>query len=269
MKTKIEGLILTKNPYRERDLVCKVLLRSGKIVTVMFFGGQGGGAKKKSSFLELGHLMKIELSKVNKKSVEMYTAKEYSLSWRHEKIRLDHAAFYLMCFFLEVLSKVAVEDNLLQDEDHIEHEGIFRVASNALFYLEDALVKKEFDKGREFLLFMTKLLFELGVAPDFESCSFCDLPLHNFQTLSFHVAQGGFSCPRCEDVQVSTNMGQGEKDSSKELQEKIKEVWTLKYSEYQKVSVSNKVVLKTLFNYFCYQFQFGEEQFKTLKMVLS
>ena len=52
MQTKIEGLILSKVPYDERHVIANLLLRSGRKVSVVFYGGRGGGKKQKSSILD-------------------------------------------------------------------------------------------------------------------------------------------------------------------------------------------------------------------------
>ncbi len=76
MNTKIEGILLSKLAHGERNLLVKLLLRSGKIISVMFYGGRGGGEKKKSSVLEIGTMLKVELAR-SKSNSELYSAKEW------------------------------------------------------------------------------------------------------------------------------------------------------------------------------------------------
>ena len=98
MQNKIEGLVLSKVPYDERHIIANLLLRSGRKVAVVFYGGRGGGKKQKSSIIELGFMLSVELAHAKTNS-DIYHAKEWNLVWNHDLIRLDHTAFYLMCFF--------------------------------------------------------------------------------------------------------------------------------------------------------------------------
>src|SRR5690606_37672537 len=107
MNTKVEGIVLTKHPQGERNLVVKLLLRSGKVVSVMFYGGRGGGEKKKSSVLELGTMLKVELARSRSNS-DMQSAKEWEAIWMADKVRTDHIAFYALCFIVQVAAKVAI-----------------------------------------------------------------------------------------------------------------------------------------------------------------
>ena len=48
MQSKIEGIVTSKIPYDERHIIANVILRNGKKVSVVFYGGRGGGPKQKS-----------------------------------------------------------------------------------------------------------------------------------------------------------------------------------------------------------------------------
>ena len=85
MQTKIEGILIRKIPYQDRHIIGTLLLRSGRKVSVLFYGGQGGGKKLKSSTLELGHMLRVELGR-SKSTSDLYRAKEWSPIWIHEKI---------------------------------------------------------------------------------------------------------------------------------------------------------------------------------------
>ena len=87
MRVKIEGIILAKNLFKERDLICRLLLRNGKQVSVLCYGGQGGGRRMKSSLIELGHLLSLEISRFRRNHQGMYSSREYSLVWHHRYLR--------------------------------------------------------------------------------------------------------------------------------------------------------------------------------------
>ena len=63
METKLLGLLISKHSFSGRNFIGKVLLKEGQIITVSFYGGAAGGSKKKSSILEVGFVLAIELQK--------------------------------------------------------------------------------------------------------------------------------------------------------------------------------------------------------------
>ena len=141
----LEGIIIHKTPFKERDLICNVLLRSGKKVAIYFYGGRGGGKKTKGSILEVGFMMKIT-SAPRRKVVDtnIIIAKEYKHIWNSEYIRDNYKAFYLSSFFMEYIGKIALESNhdeISKDDD----SGLFRVLSNSLYFLDDSIKNKNFD----------------------------------------------------------------------------------------------------------------------------
>jgi len=168
MREKIEGLILSKHPQGERNLVSKVLLRNGKKISVLFFGGQGGGKKQKSSIVEPGYLLEIQLQSKKGHRGELYSTNEWKLSWGHQQVRNNHQAFFLLCFFVEVLNKVSMEDDLLEDFTGDEDTGHFKVLSNALFYLDKCLTEDNFELSTHTAFFLSKLMVELGIAPEMD-----------------------------------------------------------------------------------------------------
>ena len=72
----IEGILIRKTPFQERHVMGNVLLRNGKSLSVLFYGGQGGGKKSKPSTLELGHLFSITASP-GKNYSDIIRAKEW------------------------------------------------------------------------------------------------------------------------------------------------------------------------------------------------
>lgn len=268
MQTKIDGIILNKFPYRDRDLVLHLLLRSGHKISLMVYGGRGGGKKMKPALLEPGYLAKFELSPQSK---EMYVAKEYALDWRHEEVRNDYQAFLLMSFFLELIDKVAPEATLKEGDDNLndEYVGLFRVLSNALFYLDHALKCKSFSIFSHLELFIIKMSFELGVAPAFSRCTYCSSDLKISTTASFEMQHGGFSCTACMTKnEVKSNLVFLDQDVSKALWDKVIRVWQLKYQDYAQLSASNKFISEKYMQYLCYQFQLDINSFKSFRMLI-
>lgn len=268
MQTKIDGIILNKFSYRERDLVLHLLLRSGHKLSVMVYGGRGGGKKMKPAILEPGFLARFEVSPQSK---ELSVAKEYSLDWRHEEIRNNYQAFLLMSFFLELIEKVAPEANLKDGDENLNEEyvGLFRVLSNALFYLDHSLKNKVFSHFAHLELFLIKMSFELGVAPAFSKCTYCSCDLSLSKTASFEMQHGGFSCTNClEKHEIKSNMQALDQDVSQLLWDKIIRIWQLKYQDYGQIGASNKFISEKYMQYLCYQFQLDISSFKSFKMLI-
>ena len=116
MLTKIEGLILSKTPYGDRHLICRLLLRNGRKISAIFYGGQGGGKNQKGSLIEAGYMLKLELKRGSGKSEEsVYSVKEFSPIWQHKKIRENFNAYYLLCFFVEITEKISQREDLKAD----------------------------------------------------------------------------------------------------------------------------------------------------------
>lgn len=81
-----EGLVVNRVPYKERDLIVKVILRNGMVGSFYVYGGQGGGKHHKPSAFEIGHMMRIQIKDQRMKydGSELMIASEYSLSFIFE-----------------------------------------------------------------------------------------------------------------------------------------------------------------------------------------
>lgn len=268
MQTKVEGLILNKILLKEKDLLCKLLLRNGKKISVLFYGGKSGGAKRKNTVLELAHLIKVELQykRHHAGGDEIYAAKEWTLSWAPKNIRKSYSAFYLMNFYLEVAAKMATDAHLHADDaENSDEEGAFRVLSNGVFHLDQDLGLKKADLGRHMWFFLAKLSYEMGVAPNVESCVFCENPLLSGQPSELSLAQGGLICASC----LAQN-GENPRHfaGNQELIPKLRGAFRLKYSENGQISAPSKEENHQLFSYLCYQFHLRENDFKTLNLLV-
>ncbi|NOT79594.1 MAG: hypothetical protein HOP07_11430 [Bacteriovoracaceae bacterium] len=262
MQTKIEGLVLSKIPYDERHIIAHLLLRSGRKISVIFYGGRGGGKKQKSSVIELGFMLSVELATAKTNS-DIYHAKEWALVWNHDLIRMNHQAFYLMCFFLEVVNRIAPTENLHEvHEENIEMVGLFTSVSNAIVHLEKSLVAQSFFRHSHTVIFLTKILLHLGVFPEREQCTLCGIDLQGFNDMYLLPEEGGFSCPPCMNQRQSYSV-----QSGRELWEIVGHIAHTKYGDLSSVQLEYKSLPKMLFHYFCYQFHFEEKDFKTASLV--
>lgn len=263
MQTKVEGLILSKVPYDERHIIAHLLLRSGRRISVVFYGGRGGGKKQKSSIIELGFMLSVELTTSKSANTEIYHAKEWSLIWHHDLIRANHTSFYLLCFFLEVANRISPVENLHDvHEENTEMVGVFTALSNALVYLEKSLKEEQFYLHSHAVIFLTKTLLHLGVFPEREHCTLCGIELQGFNDMYLLAEEGGFACPPCMSQRKSYSV-----QSGRELWELVGHIAHKKYSELGFLKLEYKSLPKMLFHYFCFQFHFEEKDFRTLSMI--
>lgn len=263
MESKIEGLILSKMPYQERHLLTTILLRSGKKITAIFYGGRGGGKKQKSSIVELGFMCAMELRSTNENS-EIYYVKEWSLIWNHAHIRNNSEAFYTMCFFLEICNKISQEENLHNVHSHdLLDQGIFVTLSNALVICEKSLALKCFFSSEQIIIFLAKICMHLGVFPTRENCQVCDVKLNLKTQLYLQINNGGFVCSNCEINLHAVD--------EKMLWEILGLFAHEKYSELYNFKISDPTLAfyfaKQLFTYFCYHNHFERFEFKTTALL--
>lgn len=270
MKTKIEGILIRKTPYQDRHIIGELLLRSGRTVSVLFYGGQGGGKKQKSSTLELGYLIGAELAH-SKSTSTLHKAKEWQPKWLHQSIRSQYQAFCFLCFALEVITKVASPESLHDANSDFDkdQEGLFKVLSNALFYLDQRCTLEGFSPVNEMIIFLGKLLIDQGVFPIRDNCLFCDIDLEKEDHLFLMADQGGFSCSECYANMKEERGVNGKFDrDGRELWELLGIVAQHRYGDLGKINSSGQRIGQQLFHFFSYQFQLKKADFKTLDSLI-
>ncbi|OFZ77138.1 MAG: hypothetical protein A2451_14415 [Bdellovibrionales bacterium RIFOXYC2_FULL_39_8] len=270
MITKLDGIIISKYPYRERDLIVRLLLRNGKKASVIFYGGKGGGSKKKSSILELGFLVEVELQKSREDS-EIFTAKEWVLKWHHDNIRNNYQAYCLLCFFSEISERLALEAQFKNYESEIsssdKEAGPFRVLSNALVYLEKSLSAREqnalFLPYGQILIFITKLAVEMGVFPASDTCTLCGGDLEAIGPKILSAEHGGYQCGRCTDI--------GQDSGDEAIYQAMMRIARTPYQAILPLPLGavDLSMAKKVLHYVCYQFNIIPETLKTMRAVLA
>jgi DNA repair protein RecO len=267
----LEGIIIQKTPYKERDLICNLLLRSGQKIAVYFYGGRGGGKKAKGSIIEVGFMMRVTLAP-RRKTVDsqIKIAKEYQHIWNSEHIRDDYRAFYLSSFYMEYIGKIAIESDL-DEATEKEHAGLFKVLSNALFFLDESIQKKQFDLNTQLFMFLSKLAIELGITPDINNCLYCGGELSDNGLCLFDPKDGGFACMDCtskKDEYLSDNKFlQEEYVGSLKLKNNLKRVFQIPYKEYQTLNEITQGQAIAKFNYINFQFGFTKDQLKSWALI--
>lgn len=276
MLTKVQGLLLSKRPFQDNHLLCHILLRNGRKIIVVFYGGRGGGKKNSPSLLELGYMLDLELAKTKRNS-DLYRSKEWLNSWIHSKIRKNYKAYCFLCFFLEVIEKVAPEEDLWEVHDLVEmdgsdgpameHEGIFRILSNSVFYLEKAVDNGYKDFSMLLANYLCKLINQLGFLPAIATCCLSEEPFHSNEDVIFMHEKGGFA--KLGYVQAQgLDLGE-EKKFGRMILSFLKEITFQKTSD---IPLGKNVpigVLKSLFHYFCFQNHLQPDTFKTYKTIFK
>ncbi len=257
-----EGLVIHKVPYKDRDLIVKLLMRNGLVGSFYVYGGQGGGKHHKPTVFELGAMMKVLVRDQKSQRIEaseLMVCAEHQRLWVGDHIRYDVHAYYLVCLYFEVLQKFSIPYQFgTSDYQNEDHSGIFSVLSNALFYIEDALAKKRFEAQQHLTLFLVKLLFHLGIMPDTDTCSYCGTGLLESEVVHFLPASGQFSCGQCS---------QGENDKGFLL--RIKKGYQTKYQDYELFKGTNFSEADKLIQYFCHQYHLRPVELKAYSLLFK
>ncbi|MAX68006.1 MAG: hypothetical protein CME66_13810 [Halobacteriovoraceae bacterium] len=268
---KIEGILIHKTAYKERDLICKLLLRSGKVMNIYVYGGRGGGKTQKGSILETGYMLAVEIAPRRKRlETDIAIAKEYKLLWSPKHIRLNFQAFYLSHFYLEFIGKMAVESDG-HDVHEEDHDGLFNVLSNAFFYLDLAVEKQNYQLPSHLFLFFAKLSIHLGIWPNTQECLYCDKLFKATDICLFEPKDGGFYCSECgskKDEYLSENQYLlSEYQSTQKMRLLLDAIYSLPYKNFDKLHEVSFGHAFALFSYINYQFGFAKELFKSWKIL--
>lgn len=266
MNNQVEGILINKYPYQEKNLIGHVLLRNGMKLSVIFYGGLGGGTKRKSSILQIGYLFKIVLGNTKKKSFEILNAKEYSEKWYHESIATDPKAFYILCFFCEFIEKfspVAAEPSDLE-LDYDAHNGLFRLLSNALFHLENITKNGNADCDKALFIFLSKALYELGIFPRTEVCSISGSKISDTSQITLIPENGGFAF-----MTMVAPETQRKKDGAigMIIRREMLKVVENKYGLAGDLDGVNINCCRELLEYICFQQNVHLKDFKTASMI--
>ncbi len=269
----LEGILINKTPYKDRDIIGKLLLRSGKVVDLYFYGGRGGGKLQKGSILEVGYMLKVTLAPARKKGIQsMQIAKEWNLVWEAKHIRKNFQAFYLLSFIFELTSKIAIEFDP-EDASDEDQAGVFKIVSNSLFHLDKNLEGEDVNLFDHLFLFLGKLTYELGILPDLKDCLYCHKGLDGFELMKFEPQNGGFTCRECllqADQSISSNKNLfNDLQASAELRKRMTHSLSLKFSQILDFKDTTRGNCDAIFSYFCYQFNFQKTDFKTWTMLVA
>lgn len=255
-----EGIVIHKVPYKERDLIVKLMMRNGTLGSFYIYGGQGGGKHHKPTIFEIGSMVRIMIKDQKSKieGNELMIAAETQRLWEPQLLRHNIQAFYLVCLYFEILQKFSQNfQNGSSDYENMEHEGIFSVVSNALFHMNDALEKNQFSAHQHLNIFMIKLLFHLGIMPDTDSCSYCGTGLMEATGVSFLPANGQFACVNCVNA-----------ENEKGFLLRIKKGYQTRYADYMDLNGTSFQEGDKLIQFFCHHFQLRPVELKSYGLLL-
>jgi len=256
-----EGIVIHRIPYKERDLIVKLLMRNGLVGSFYIYGGQGGGKSQKPSLFELGSMMRIMIKeqKTRIEMSELMISAEHQRLWGPHSIRYDIKAFYLLCFYFELIQRFAITyHHGTSDINNQDHDGIFSVVSNAIYYLEDSLARNQFVAHQHLTLFMVKLLFHLGIMPDTDFCSYCQIGLLEHESVVFLSANGQFACQHCFS---------GENEKGFLL--RIKMGYQTRFQDYFNFLGTNFQECDKLLQYFCHQYHLRPVELKSYSLLFK
>lgn len=234
----------------------KLLLRSGQSLSLCFYGGQGGGKSAKSTGLEIGNMLSVELQKKSsRQESEVFHAREFDILWYHKNIRYSYYRFAVLCFMSEIIQTLSEKADEGLDDFNDHSMGNFRVFSNALVYLDKEALEDKHTSFAGLAFFLIKLLFEQGVAPCLMTCAVSGAKLENLGPLKINSVHGGFC--------FQENLEEGD---DRPLLDLLREVAHKKFSELSpKKEFDYYKVSKKLIDFLLYQFQLDFSHFKALK----
>ena len=256
-----EGLILDKVPFQDRHLICRLLVRSGEKISVMFYGGRGGGKKKGPCVLDLGTMVRV-YPVVGRATGGLYKSRQWSVLWRHEGIRDCYRSFGLLCFYLEVAAKMALEGEGSGGGGSGSYgRRLFLATGNALRLLEENSRRRDRRPYFESSLFLAKVLIAEGVFPEVFRCVATgdELPLDGAARLVNGL--GGF-------VGADRPEGGGPSPFALDIHAKLRAFLALaartKYADVAEDPAIDAGCFRLLLDYGLYQFQLEEGDFRTL-----
>jgi recombinational DNA repair protein (RecF pathway) len=246
-----EGIVVQVIPQKERDLIARLLLREGTLISFYVYGGMGGGKNSKPRKFEPGNLMRVDVKPSRSGHIaqdSLKIASESSILWQAKNVRHHSQGFALACLFLEMILKTALphqEENTLASQ---EHAGLFNVLSNGLFYLDQSLEKKLWEWSNHLIIFSAKFLLHLGILPDENECVFCGCELALEASPPLIIEQGGYACKDCLEQAAL-------KVEFLPIRALLSQAVRLRYQDWELMTESHRNVSTKLIEFWCYHYQ--------------
>lgn len=169
--TKFTGLILKRMDYKESSKILFCYTETGKKSVLV-----RGANRLSSPFLSLTEVM--TLVEITSQGKGLETVKEIDAMAAYANIKADLLKYTYCLHMLEVLYQIA--------DAEIDHLKLFHFLLRLLPKIE-----AESDFIPYCLMFESKLLYLLGIQPEFSCCVVCK----KTDNLRFVVSEGGMCCP--------------------------------------------------------------------------
>lgn len=266
----IEGLLIQKMPYKDHHVMAKILLRTGEVGNLIFYGANSSSNKKKMKApLDLGNLLQIEL--FTKREEQTFAqARQWSVSWSHQKIRYHYQAFLILSFFLELAQKIAPEFREKGGWEKAEKltakegESTFKILGRGVYLLDQYLEKENIRIDQLVCQFMIEILDEQGVFPFLANCTLCEAELDQTIVGELNIDHGGFICLDC-----ARHMHLGA-DPMAPILWRVFAWWEVQKRIEERVGKVNfGQVIGPIWKYFCYHINLHSQQLAKLESMLG
>ncbi len=239
--SSIEGILLRKTPFRDKDLICSFLTRRGRKVSILFYGVQNRIGKNVCVPLEIGNMFRVMI-KTSGRPSDLKSAKEWDYLWRHESISKNYKTYCNLCLMLEICSQVALEESF--DDDSSENEGLFLTLSNGIYLLDKFEKEQRLNIHAHMFMYFARLMQFHGIFPVTANCIYCDKVLISSDVHSFIDVEGGFSCKDCNGDVRDFPSDQGIK-----FWREIDRTKKIKFEESYMLDVCDQSILDMAMNY--------------------
>lgn len=179
-----EGIILKTNKYQENSKIAYIITKEG-LVTALIRSSLEYKSKNFAYSQELTKIM-FDISISKKKSFDILTTGKSINSYLNIKKDYNN----LLCV-------TKIMDLTYKSINHVTNY-------NNLYQLFDYTLNNinEYDEYHFYpLIFKLKLLYLLGIGPNFHECSECG----SKNVVSFSVEKGGMVCKKCSDYKAYNN----------------------------------------------------------------
>ncbi|MDD3113157.1 MAG: DNA repair protein RecO [Candidatus Izemoplasmatales bacterium] len=177
--TKFTGFILKRMDYKESSKILFCYTESGKKSVLV-----RGANRLSSPFLSITEV--LTLVEISSQGKNLETVKEIDVIAAYGNIKADLIKYTYCLHLLELLYQVS--------EAEMDHSKLFHFLTRLLLRIE-----VESDFIPYCLMFESKLLYLLGIQPEFARCVVCK----KTNNLRFVVSEGGMCCPNHLPLQKS------------------------------------------------------------------
>jgi len=175
----IEGIIIKTQKYKEDSKIIHVITKNGLVCAL----GRGCLKIKSKNFYILQEITKIAID-LHVKSNSFNIIKSTKLLDNYSTIKLDSKKLETVLEILEITNVFS---------EHITDYITFYI------FLNDILdkIKNSINTNLYKLIFKIKMLYLLGIAPEFSSCINCG---KKNNLIGFDFESGGMKCEECFDI---------------------------------------------------------------------